>query len=315
MNRVAYKFLRIISLWVFLGLVFVNHAKAQQEPGFTHFMYNTQAVNAAYAGTKDGLSILLLSRHQWVGFDGAPQTQTFTIHGPVDQRYVGLGLTYIRDQIGPLEINNVNLDYAFKVRMSEQAFLSMGMKTGIDFRANRITGLLPVDENDPTYHDIQGKPSFNFGAGLYYYTRNYYAGISLPRLRRTTYNDANADHLNEERQERHLYVIAGYVWDMNTDWKLKPSGFVRHVKGAPLSADINLSAMYRESIVAGLSHRWGDALGVMLQFRAINKLWVGYAYDFSITPMRSHNSGTHEVMMMFDFQPSKPETIKSPRFF
>ncbi len=292
------------------------NANAQQDPGFTHYMYNTQSVNAAYAGTTDGINIVMLSRHQWIGFDGAPQTQTLTAHGPVYKKYVGLGLSYTRDRIGPLDIDNVFVDYSFKIQVHDGGFVSFGLKTGLDIRSNNLTELNPLQGTDPAYNtDIIGKLSFNFGAGVYYYTPNYYFGVSLPRLRRTNYNANVADYLNEEVQERHLFVIGGYVWDVNREWKLKPSFFAKHVGGAPLSFDLNLSTMFRETVVAGVSHRFGDSFGMMMQFKVIDFLWMGYGYDFTITPLKNQNRGTHEVLLLFDIEPPlRKQALKYPRF-
>lgn len=304
------------SIIIAFLLVFFSHkTKGQQDPGFTQYMFNTQAVNAAYAGTQDAINILLLSRHQWVGFEGAPQTQTLGIHAPIDKKYVGLGFSYIRDRIGPLNVDNIYFDYSFKVKLHETGTLSMGLKTGLDMRSNNLTTLNPLEGADPAYVDIIGKLSFNFGAGFYYYTPNYYVGISMPKLRRTRYNEGNSVQLGEEFQERHLFLIGGYVFDIDSEWKLKPTVFTKYVKGAPASIDINLSTMFRERVVAGISHRIGDSFGLMTQLRAWDNLWIGYAYDFTITPLKSHNRGTHEIMLMFDLYTPKAEVVKSPRFF
>ncbi len=289
--------------------------QAQQDPGFSQYMYNTLSVNSAYAGTQEAINIILLSRHQWVGFEGAPQTQTFTVHSPVDKKYVGLGFSYVRDQIGPLNIDNIYIDYSFKLRVHPGGTLSMGLKTGIDMRKNSLTELAPLSSDPAYYADVVSKISPNFGIGLYYYTRNYYAGVSVPKIRNTNLNEDNLEHLGQETLERHYFIIGGYVWDINSQWKFKPSFFAKYVNETPLSLDINASVMYNERIVSGLSHRFGDSFGAMIQVRVYDYLWLGYAYDFTITPLRHHNRGTHEVMALFDFFTPKKEVVKSPRFF
>lgn len=300
-----------------LTLVLANgRIAAQQDPGFSQYMYNTLSVNSAYAGTQEAINIILLSRHQWVGFDGAPQTQTFTVHSPVDKKYVGIGLSYVRDKIGPLNINNIYIDYSFKIKVHDGGNLSMGLKTGIDMRQNNLSDLSPLNGTDPSYYaDIASKVSPNFGVGLYYYTRNYYVGLSVPKIRNTNLSEENAEHLGQETLERHYFIIGGYVWDVNPDWKFKPTFFAKYVNGAPLSLDLNASAMYKERVVAGISHRFGDSFGMMFQVRAIDYLWLGYAYDFTITPLRGYNKGTHEVLVLFDLYTPKREVVKSPRFF
>lgn len=183
-------------------------------------------------------------------------------------------------------------------------------------RKNNLTDLSPINGNDPSYsRDIISKVSPNVGVGLYYYTRNYYVGLSVPKIRNTDLSDENAEQLGQAKLERHYFLIGGYVWDVNSEWKVKPSFFAKYVNGAPLSFDLNLSAMYQERIVGGVSHRFGDSFGAMIQIRVIDYLWVGYAYDFTISNLHKYNKGTHEVLVLFDLYTPKKEIVKSPRFF
>lgn len=281
--------------WVMIILVSTIRSSAQQDPGFTQYIYNPHTINAAYAGTAETIDVVLLSRHQWIGFDGAPTTQTLSTHAPVKKKNMGLGFSYVRDRIGPLNMDNITLDYSYKVQLHAQGILSMGLKTGIDIHSSNLRQLNPLESNDPSYYNnIQDKISYNFGAGLYYYTPSYFIGISMPRLRRSNYN--NAIYL----QQRHLYLMGGYEWDIDDAWTLKPTFLTRYVKGTPVSFDLNLSAVYRESVRAGISRRIGDSVGLMLHLRAHPKLWAGYAFDITTTPMRSHNRGTHEVLLIFN---------------
>jgi type IX secretion system PorP/SprF family membrane protein len=299
-----------------LLLVSFNTIQAQQDPGFTQYLYNTLSINPGYAGTSESIDLTLLSRHQWVGFDGAPVTRSFSVHGPVFTENIGLGFSYVRDQIGPLDVDNLYMDYSYRIQIYEGGFLSMGLKAGLDLRKNSLSKLSPLDSSDPNYsQDLVSKLSPNFGAGLYYYTDNHFIGLSIPKIRNTNLNDANEDHFGQEKYERHYFVIGGYVFQFHPDWKLKPSFFSKHVAGAPSSLDINASIMYRETIIAGISHRFGDSVGAMMQVQALQNLWLGYAYDFTTSGLHRHNRGTHEVMVLFNFYPGNREIIKSPRFF
>ncbi|MCX7986383.1 MAG: type IX secretion system membrane protein PorP/SprF [Bacteroidales bacterium] len=314
MNKITFKMPRkILVIAIALSSAI---ARGQQDPGFSQYMYNTISVNSAYAGTKDAINIILLSRHQWVGFEGAPQTQTATIHGPTFIKYVGLGLSYVHDKIGPLNINTIYIDYSFKFKIHEGGKISLGLKTGLDMRKNDLSHLTPLNESDPTYSkDIISKVSPNIGVGIYYYTDRYYLGFSVPKIRNTYLDEEHNAQLEQGRLERHYFIIGGYVWTLNREWKIKPSFLVKHVKGAPLSVDLNFSAMYRERIIAGISHRFGDSFGALVQVRAFDYLWFGYAYDFTVTNLRKYNYGTHEILLLLDLYPPKDEVVKSPRFF
>jgi type IX secretion system PorP/SprF family membrane protein len=314
MKKRFFKRINTISAIHLLVFVCLNMGtQAQQDPGFTQYMYNTLAINPAYAGTEDAISIIMLSRHQWLGFDGAPQTQSVSVHGPLDEKFIGLGFSYSKDRIGPVSSDNVYADYAFRINLHEEGILSFGLKTGASFSRNSLTSLSPIFETDPTF--MNDEPAFwsvNFGTGMFYYTPNFYLGLSVPRIRSISLVK-DRELYNNQRPVNHYLAMTGYVWDIDPEWKLKPSLLAKYVAGSPISLDINLNTMYKEMVVAGLSHRLGDSFGAMLQMKAFSNLWIGYAYDFTITPLKNHNTGTHELLLLFDF--FRPEVVKSPRFF
>lgn len=305
----------IIGTLIFLFIS--SGITAQQDAMYTQYMFNTSSVNAAYAGTKEALNVILLSRHQWMGFEGAPVTQSLTAHMPVWKKKMGVGFSYVRDEIGPLVVNNIFLDFAYKVKVHEGGLLSMGVKAGIDMRENNLTSLSPDDATDPAYYtDVVSNVTPNFGAGLFYYTNKYYLGVSTPKISQTELStDSNDPNLGREELSRHYFVIAGYVMDINDDWKFKPSGYAKIVKGAPASFDLSLNFMYQSKIIGGTAYRFGDAISFMTQIRIARQWWFGYAFDWSLTRLRTFNNGTHEIMLTLDTNLPKKDIVKSPRFF
>lgn len=312
------QFIYSLVIAILLYVVTPNSALAQQDPGFTQYMYNTLSVNSAYAGTKEAINVILLSRHQWVGFEGAPQTQTFTIHSPVlGKSGLGVGLSYVRDQIGPLTVDNFFADAAYRFTIHKGGTLSVGVKAGFDMRKNNLTKLDPLSGTDPAYaQDAISKLTPNFGAGLYYYTDHYYFGFSTPKISTSDLStDPSNPDLQKESLARHYFLIGGYVHQLNEDVKFKPSFYAKLVKGAPISFDMSLSLMFKERLITGLTYRLGDALSAMVQVRAFQYMWIGYAFDYSTTQMRHYNNGTHEIMIYVDMNTYKKDIIKSPRFF
>lgn len=313
---INFKWLILLSATV----AFLFHSQtvsAQQDPMYTQYMFNTMSVNPAYAGSKEDFNLIFLNRRQWVGFEGAPITQTITVHGPINFKgqHMGIGLSYVHDKIGPLNTNNVFLDFAYRIKVHEGGYLSMGAKAGIEVRKNGLTTLDPVDMQDPAYvQDITSNITPNFGAGLFYFTDKYYLGVSTPKLSKADLSDGNAA-LYEEQTERHYFIIGGYVWDLNQDFKFKPAFLTKLVKGAPASVDLTASMMYRNRLIGGVSYRFGDSFGAQVQARVFRRVWLGYAYDFTVSDLGSYNNGTHEIMINIDFGLPQGEVIKSPRFF
>ena len=306
----------MICMTLLLLLLTPTRSIAQQDPGFTQYMYNTMLINPAYTGSRDALNLLFMNRNQWVGFEGAPTTQSFALHSPVFRNYVGLGLSYSRDQIGPMNNEAGAAYYAFRFRVHRTGFLALGLKTGFESWFFDHNALNPLNPDNTTYPSGQDRRTFiSFGTGIFYHTQSFYLGLSSPDFHNLLL-DEDSGSLGEQHQKtEHYYLTSGYVTNAGPSWMIKPSFLVRYVPDTPVSADVNLNVMYAGTIVTGVSHRLGDSFGFMLHLRPFSQFWVGYAYDFGISGLAQHNRGTHEVMIYFDLNRRKPETIISPRFF
>ena len=103
-------------------------------------MYNQAVINPAYAGSKESLSIVALYRNQWTGFDGAPKTITLSGHSPVGEK-VGLGLSVISDQHGPVKENNIYADFSYTLDLGNTSKLALGIKGGVTLHDISLTGV------------------------------------------------------------------------------------------------------------------------------------------------------------------------------
>jgi len=123
--------MRKIIITVVLVMASLGGLMAQQDAQYTQYMYNTIAINPAYAGSRGVLSIAALHRSQWVGLDGAPTTYTLNLHTPVSNR-VGLGLSIVNDEIGNGTNQDTYFDAAFSytIPFSDTKKLSFGLKAG-----------------------------------------------------------------------------------------------------------------------------------------------------------------------------------------
>lgn len=288
------------------GLVY-----GQQDPHYTQYMYNQNILNPAYAGSRGDLSIGLLGRTQWIGINGAPDTQTLNVHSAVGNR-VGVGLSAIHDQIGPLEESNLALDFSYTLPLSQTANLAFGVKGTYNMLSFGIVH--PLQENDAVLEnrDPVGYP--NVGAGAFYYTDKFYAGFSAPSILEN-YNYTIQDLIVQDVSDKiHFFGTMGYVFDLSDNLKFKPSTMVKLVQGAPISFDINGSLFINDLFEVGLSWREGDSIDALVGVQASPSIRVGYAYDHTITNLGDYNSGSHEIMLLFDLDFSK-QLIKSPRFF
>lgn len=279
----------------------------QQDPQYTQYMYNMNILNPAYAGSKGITSIGLLGRTQWVGVEGAPRTVTLAMHSPIG-RAVGIGLSVIHDEIGPVKEDNIYADFSYTIFTSEEGRLAFGLKAGVTFMD--VRELIMVDP-DPLNIPIH-QTSPNFGAGVYYYTDKFYVGLSAPNFLETKHLEKDGGVVSTASEKMHYFLTSGYVFDVADNLKLKPSAMFKATAGAPLSVDLSLNLLVDEKVELGLSHRFDDSISALVGFQVNDDFRVGYAYDYTTTRFGDFNSGSHEIMLLFDFNRKK---VKSPRFF
>jgi len=288
---------------------------AQQDPQYTQYMYNQSIINPAYAGSKENLSLGLLYRNQWTGLDGAPETFTFSAHSPVSEK-IGLGLSAIKDDLGPVSETNVFGDFSYTLQLGGDNKLAFGLKAGVSFFDVGLfseigNGFVP-DPGDPAFASDVTNTFLNIGAGIFYYTDNYYIGLSVP-------NFINSVHLDENdlmfgSETNHYFVTAGYVFQATDNIKLKPSTLVKSSFDAPVSFDLNVNALFYEKFEIGVSYRLEDSFSGLVGFQITPDLRIGYAYDNVTSALNIAGSSSHEVIINFDIPFSK-KALRSPRYF
>ena len=288
---------------------FVNYA--QQDAQFTQYMYNTININPAYAGSRGALSIFALHRTQWVGLDGAPVTNAASVNTPLNQSNLGLGVSIINDKIGPTTENTIAADLSYTVPTSETFKLSFGIKATANIFNLDVNRLNPVDD-DPSLRDFNNKFTPNFGAGVYLHSDKAYVGFSVPNFIESNRYDDNEVAIFKEKIN--YYLIAGYVFDLNTSVKFKPALLTKIVEGAPLQADVSGNFMFNDKFVVGLAYRWSAAVSAMVGFQVTDGMYIGYGYDHETTRLNNYNSGSHEIFLRYEIFKNNDKII-TPRFF
>ncbi|MCF6279222.1 MAG: type IX secretion system membrane protein PorP/SprF [Flavobacteriaceae bacterium] len=301
-------------LFLLLLFAYVN-SYAQQQPQFTQYMYNTIAVNPAYAGSREALSIIALNRNQWAGFDGGPQTQTLSIHSPLRNEKVGLGLSLIKDKLGYEDFTSVYADFSYTIKTSEKTKLSFGLKGGATYY--KIDDELYNLDNPDPYFDENNKFNrwnMNIGAGALLHSSKWYFGLSMPRI---INHDNNSSEIYKSLDRVHYFLIAGYVFDLSETLKFKPSIINKYVKGAPLSTDVTANFLFNEKFWLGASYRINNDqrdLGFFADFQVSKQFRVGYAYEIPTGEIRPFTTGSHEILLIYEFKFLK-NRLKSPRYF
>lgn len=289
---------------------------AQQVPMYTHYMYNTLSVNPAYAGSRDALTVTALHRSQWVDFKGAPNTQTVTVHAPLRNQHIGLGIALMNDKIGPINTSSVNFDFAFIMKLSEISKLSLGLNAGTNLVNANLSTLEIDQQNDPAFeNDINNQFQPNVGFGAYYSMERFYAGVSVPSILQNNYTIFDQP-TSVIKAQRHYYLITGALFDLGEKLAFKPTALLKVTEAAPIQGDVTAAFILNKRVLLGAMIRTGDAYGVLLGVDITEQLHVGYSYDFSYgLKTLSYNQGSHEIVLRYDFLSASNKQIHSPRYF
>ena len=291
---------------------------AQQDSQFTNYMYNTININPAYAGSRGVLSIFGLHRNQWVGLDGAPVTNTFSINSPINNSNFGIGVSIINDRIGPSDENNIAVDVSYSIKTSENYKLSFGIKGTANLLNVDFTKLNIYNQGDAlAQYNVDNRFSPNIGAGVYLHSDKTYFGFSIPNMLETKHFDKDQTSLSATSvasERMHYYFIAGHVIDVNPSIKFKPALLTKVVNGAPLQVDLSANFLINDKFTAGLAYRWDAAFSALAGFQVSESWFIGYGYDMEITKLANYNSGSHEIFLRYELFKNYDKVV-SPRFF
>ena len=293
----------IINIFCSVILIQVQHVFAQQQPTYTHYMYTVQSYNPAYVGSRQAISAVGLYRTQWVGYEGAPVTQTICISAPISKQRLGIGLSMDNDKIGPMKSTSVSADLAYHLPVSDNGKLSFGLKAGVDMISSNLSNIKLDDPNDISFStNINSKTAPKIGFGLYYYTPKFYAGFSSPQLiTKSITATQNGTSIDVYTPKKHFYATMGFVSTINEYLDLKPTMLLKVAAGAPIQLDMSATFIYKKMLNAGIMYRSGESVGALLGFTFQNTLMLGYSYDWTIlNKTNTYHYGSHEVVVRFD---------------
>ena len=289
----------------------VRASAAQQDPQFTQYMFDRLSINPGVAGTNGSICVTALLRQQWTGFDGAPKTALFNAHMPINKISSGIGLSVFVDELGQQKNTLARLHYSFHRKVGVGT-LGIGVYGGLTSRSlgNDWVSVDPVGDDNSIPDNGASDAGFDLGAGIYYTTNKFYAGISSTQLPETELEDVSV------KNARHYYVLAGYDWAINGNQKyiLQPSTLIKS-DGASTQLDLTATFLYNKMVWLGVSFRTEDAIAPLVGYQHAFKngrssLRLGYSYDVTTSELSNYSSGSHEVMLNYCFTIEKKPDLQ-----
>jgi len=311
--RKLYFMKKLATVLAFCVSVLILHA--QDDPHFTHYMFNQLVVNPAYAGSKDAAHFMALYRNQWQGVDGAPKTINIHGHQPFFNNKAGIGLSLMSDQIGFTNSLFLDASYAYRFKVNEKGKLALGIKGRLEHVRMDWTQADPAHLQDGNIPEVAAtKLSPNFGAGAFYSDDKFYVGLSAPVLLKTSIYSDDIQNTNI-RSLRTYYLIGGYLMEVNKNLKFRPSIMFSHNPTAPLDININASFIFLDVLWLGAGYRMGDALDAMIGYQ-FNPQWRAYfSADFTTSGLRDKTYGSFEVMLEYTLLKEEDPSLNNIRYF
>jgi len=299
----------IVFIILIIGSVLPS--KGQEFKYYTQYMFNGLAINPAYAGVHDFITLTGDIREQWVGIKGAPSTQSLSVHSPIMNNQFGLGLLVINDKVGITSQQEVSINYAYKLIFPNHS-LSLGLKLGFNTVKNKYSELLLDNENDANFQNNTSAFLPVFGLGAYLKSHEYYVGLSIPYLYKFVhkkYKDFNID------QHRLIFLTGGYIFRINDDFKVRPSVLTKTYFGSVFEIDLNTNVYYKDDYCIGLSYKSLNSVAIIIEAGINKTYYIGYSYDLATTKMIDHQAGTHEISINVYLNKKEKTKIVNPRYF
>lgn len=305
---------KIYILFCLLG--FGLGLQAQQDSHYSQYMFNHYAINPAYAGSWNSLTANLLYRKQWLNIDGAPTTQSFTLHAPSRNRRHGFGFSLYNDKIGVTRSTMLNLGYAYRIPLGANANLSFGLQGTVENINNTFSTVTTGSDItsgmvDPTFSQNLNVWLPNVGAGALLSTRHFYLSLSAPDL----IENEIGDNTTANTEARHFFASTGFmIGKEEAKVKFKPSLLLKYQPNSPVGLDLNAQFLFVDKVWLGASYRLEDAVVGMFAWQVAPWFRLGYAYDYTISELSTATSGSHEFLLGFDLNFERKGMV-SPRWF
>jgi type IX secretion system PorP/SprF family membrane protein len=307
---------------VFFFACLAHTATAQQEPQYTQFMFNKLAYNPGYAGSFVSPAFTAIYRNQWMGIDGAPNTQIISFNQPMLNERLGIGANLSRHSIGINRTFTVDLVYSYRIPM-RRGHLGIGLQPSVrnfwqNWSDDRLYSPTPAGTDVAIPMDARSKWIVNFGFGAYYSNseKGWYVGAAMPRFLKNNI-DFSEFGVDFTREERHLNAMGGFTLHAGDDLEFMPQLLVKFVANAPIDAELNVMAGLRQKLYGGLTYRaggdtgYGESVDVLAGVQATKSLFLALSYDVGLTRLRKFNNGSIEATVRWWINPPEGAIIDS----
>lgn len=305
---------KAISYIIFFLLVSIINTRAQNYPVYSQYLLDGLVINPAYTGTREVLTASLSFRRKTMNFDGAPMMGTFSLHSPMKNDRIALGLMSHYQTYGVTTKASVFASYAFHIKTRGGRW-SLGIKAGADLVNNNYSGITTIDPDPAFTEAISSYTLPNIGVGVYYSSDIFFAGLSVPEMFSYRENSNRTGFEFYHDYDNYYFLgTAGGLITFTEKLRFKPSVLARYSLKNPFLIDLNGNFIISDFIWIGASWRLGEEVLVgILEFQVNQQFKLGYAYEYNLGNISTFVGGTHEVALRYDF--GRKVSAANPRYF
>lgn len=276
---------------IIILMLFSLRSAAQHNSDYIQYMFNGLLINPAYAGSQDALNITAMYRKQWVGLNGAPVSAMLTAHSPLKNKKLNLGITLVNDKFGVYNHTKADIIYAYRVKIFNGK-LSLGLQGGVDSYTTDWNRVNTSESGDPNFvASAMRKIIPEAGVGAYYHSKNFYIGVAVPDL---FYNGLNKFFMTT--------LTTGFVYKVNSDFRIKPAVLIKYIKGSPLAPNVSTTFYYKDVVGLGLGYTYSNSAMIYADIKINGQLNFGYGYAYMLNALNAYTFGTHEIMLRYLFR-------------
>ncbi len=319
---------KIRSLFIVLFLLMLKNVPGQAVPDstgislgypvYSQYLQNGLMINPAYAGSREALSSFLSYRVQWMGIQGSPVFQSFSLHSPMKNDKVALGIMAQFMEFGFTKSTSIYACYAYRIRVGNGK-LSFGIKGGADISNTNYAGKIRLtNPQDPVFAANENPYVLpNVGAGLYYYSDKLFAGVAVPSFLSYRKTGTGSIQLYQSYNQYDYVFSAGGLITFSQFFKFKPSMLMDYSMQKTKNItqfDLNGNFILGDLIWLGGSWRMSEKVAVgILQFQLNPQLMFGFSYDYPVGTMSISSKGSSEFVLRYEF--GYKVSAANPRYF
>lgn len=294
-------------------------AVGQQDPQFTHYVFNQLYVNPAAAGSGSISQYNLIHRSQYAGYQGtfdeggAPTSQVLSASIPVLDWRSGFGAVLVNDRIGPNTMQDFSLAYALRVPVGG-GVVALGARAGFQRRGVDASKLRYEDDGDPLI-PVDGNAQIrpDFGLGLHYTSSFLSFGLSSVHL-----TQPNFGYKTEAKNtlKRRYYANLGLTAPISYAIDLQPM-LIAKSDFNNTSFEGGMLVNFRGKAYVGSSYRFQDAVSALVGFNISKNIRMSYAGDFVMFGADAKAPTSHELLFSYQMPAiriGKTSIIRTPRY-